>query len=339
MILDHKLSWNSHITDKVVKCRKILFAIKNKIAKTVGPRPSIVRRAYKTLVIPMISYGCHLFAAKLNTVTLQDELTKLNRLACMSLGSVPQGTPTMTLEILYDIMPIDLEMQKIACKTYSRIKNKLPYIWDGRPTKSMNRVGHLRYWENMSVQLGTGVAEGVNDQQVKSRTWLKNFKVLDFETTRHDSEDSWGSFTCYGDGSRQGIHTGYGYVIKRYNQTIHEGMDYMGPRASVFQAEVRAISTIAKTLMQCCSKIILIRTDSQAAVTAISNTNTGSKTVAECKQLLNRLGAKNNVTIAWVKAHANHIGNEQADRLAKLGACQLGLLVIITMNPLLRFLT
>jgi hypothetical protein len=100
-------------------------------------------------------------------------------------------------------------------------------------------------------------------------------------------------------------------------------MDYMGPRASVFQAEVRAISTIAKTLMQCCSKTILFRSDSQAAITAISNTNTGSKTVAECRHLLNRLGAKNNVTLAWVKAHAKHTGNEQADRLAKLGACQL----------------
>jgi ribonuclease HI len=45
-----------------------------------------------------------------------------------------------------------------------------------------------------------------------------------------------------------------------------------------------------------------------------------SKTVDECRRLLNRLGASNKVSIAWVKAHAQHAGNEQADHLAKLGA-------------------
>jgi hypothetical protein len=66
----------------------------------------------------MISYDCHLFADKLNTVTLQNELSKLNRLACLSLGSVPPGTPTMAMEILLNLRPLDLEMQQIAIKTY-----------------------------------------------------------------------------------------------------------------------------------------------------------------------------------------------------------------------------
>jgi ribonuclease HI len=32
--------------------------------------------------------------------------------------------------------------------------------------------------------------------------------------------------------------------------------------------------------------------------------------------------AHNKVSIAWVKAHAQHAGNEQTDQLAKLGANQ-----------------
>jgi hypothetical protein len=76
--LDSKLNWNSHIKA-------------NSIAKTVGPKPSIVRNAFKTFVVPMVSYGCHLFADKLNNVTLQKELSRLNRIACLSLGSVPPG--------------------------------------------------------------------------------------------------------------------------------------------------------------------------------------------------------------------------------------------------------
>jgi hypothetical protein len=78
----------------------------------------------------MISYGCHLFADKLTTVTLQNELSRLNRLACLSLGSVPPGTPTMhiymAMEILLNLKPLDLEMHQIAIKTYARIQNRLP---------------------------------------------------------------------------------------------------------------------------------------------------------------------------------------------------------------------
>jgi ribonuclease HI len=97
----------------------------------------------------------------------------------------------------------------------------------------------------------------------------------------------------------------------------------MGPRASVFMAEIRAITTVAHTLMQRKGQNILIRSDSQAAIKAISITTIDSKTVDDCRRLLNRLGASNKVTIAWVKAHAQHVGNELADHLAKLGAEQV----------------
>jgi ribonuclease HI len=118
------------------------------------------------------------------------------------------------------------------------------------------------------------------------------------------------------------ITRGYGYLINRFGRTIYEGYDHMGPRATVFLAEVRAISTVAHTLMQHKNQNIIIRCDSQAAILAINNTNISSKTVLECRQLLNRLGAKNKLKISWIKAHATHAGNELADRFAKMGANQ-----------------
>jgi hypothetical protein len=108
VVLDSKLTWNSHIKAKVIKAKRLLFAIKNSIAKTVGPKPSIVRNAFKTLVVPMVSYACHLFADKLNNITLQKELSRLNRIACLSLGSVPPSTPTATMGILFNLMPLDI---------------------------------------------------------------------------------------------------------------------------------------------------------------------------------------------------------------------------------------
>jgi hypothetical protein len=87
-------------------------------------------------------------------------------------------------------------------------------------------------------------------------------------------------------------------------------------------AEIRAITTVAHTLMQRQKQKIIIRCDSQAVIKAINNININSKTVLECRKLLNQLGARNSLKICWIKAHVSHAGNEMADRLAKMGVNQ-----------------
>jgi hypothetical protein len=42
---------------------------------------------------------------------------------------------------------------------------------------------------------------------------------------------------------RMAVNSGYGYLINRFGRTMYEGYDHMGPRASVFMAEIRAITT------------------------------------------------------------------------------------------------
>ena len=59
--------------------------------------------------------------------------------------------------------------------------------------------------------------------------------------------------------------------------------------------------------------------DSQAAIRALSSYDTKSRCVLDCKELLNKLGEINDLTISWVPGHEGHMGNEVADRLAKRG--------------------
>jgi ribonuclease HI len=98
----------------------------------------------------------------------------------------------------------------------------------------------------------------------------------------------------------------------------------MGAAATVFQAEIKAITMACKTLYQRNNMDITIRTDSQAAIAAIRAINITSNTVLDCKKWLNKLGGKNRVTLAWIQAHAGHPGNDQADALAKAGTAQSG---------------
>jgi ribonuclease HI len=98
----------------------------------------------------------------------------------------------------------------------------------------------------------------------------------------------------------------------------------MGPSATVFQAELKAITMACKTLKQRKNMDITIRSDSQAAIAAVKAINISSKTVLECKTWINKLGTRNRVTLSWLKAHAGHPGNDRADWLAKEGTTQGG---------------
>ena len=55
-----------------------------------------------------------------------------------------------------------------------------------------------------------------------------------------------------------------------------------------------------------------LRAWSQAALAALDSFRLKSKTVIDCVEKLNLLGQQCQVELKWVKAHANHPGNESA---------------------------
>jgi ribonuclease HI len=92
----------------------------------------------------------------------------------------------------------------------------------------------------------------------------------------------------------------------------------LGTFATVFQTEICAI-------LQCaCENIrrvykhkwILIFSDSQAALKALSSQKVTSGLVAECLDALSALASLNEVTLVWVLGHRGIPGSREADKLA-----------------------
>ena len=65
------------------------------------------------------------------------------------------------------------------------------------------------------------------------------------------------------------------------------------------------------------NKRILIFSDRQAVLKALSSPKVTSEVVAECLDALSALASLNEVTLAWVPGHRGIPGNEEADKLAR----------------------
>ena len=92
--------------------------------------------------------------------------------------------------------------------------------------------------------------------------------------------------------------------------------------SSVFQAEVLAISEVARNLLldKMHNQSIVALVDSQAAIKALIKCTVTSITVLNCIRNLNQLGKQNHVSIEGFPGHAGVHGNEVADYVAKSGS-------------------
>ena len=96
---------------------------------------------------------------------------------------------------------------------------------------------------------------------------------------------------------------------------------YLGPTATVYQAELHAIEHAALWIAEELNQdFITIYSVSQASLKAISNLSVELASVRMTICLSLRYSCQTNrVNLAYVKAHVGHRGNERADLLAKRG--------------------
>ena len=126
------------------------------------------------------------------------------------------------------------------------------------------------------------------------------------------------TINCCTDGSRFEGNSGAGYIIMGEDISIH-GFSFLGEQTTVYQSELHAIIEATQSLLEegPQDKTINYYIDNQSAIKGSYQVK--NKQVLEGKNLLNSLAANNKVQLFWIPGHSGHMGNEVADRLAKLG--------------------
>ena len=103
---DTRLRFNKHIENKLVKAKKHLMLLRNAITTTWGPSPKALKWGYNGIILQSFLYGANVTVRACKTKTVQEKMTKLNRLIACCMLAMRRSTPTNGLEVILNLPPL-----------------------------------------------------------------------------------------------------------------------------------------------------------------------------------------------------------------------------------------
>ena len=283
--LHHKLNWRPHIREKIKRAKMHLMSIRKGFGSTWGPPPHINLWLYTGIVRPALTYGAAVWAHATKFAHVQTDLQRVQRLGLVMIAPMRASTPTMGLEVLTGLPPLDLQIQEIAIQTSNRL-NLQPSGWIGAK-------GHIKWLQNQMV--------GLPPMELQDRCVIP-ITHHKFETYIGDGSDdpTIPGLRIYTDGSKSS-KTGAAFVAfnEHTSDPTGDANVFLG-EATVFQAEVFAIEGAANYAANSDCDQITIFSDSQSGILAVLSHLARSRTVFNAVKALNKLGKNKHVRIQWI---------------------------------------
>lgn len=287
------------------KCKGLMYATRQTLMKKWGPSTVNTKWLWEGIIRPQLTYGCIIWGMSAQSNYWISKLGLLQRLAMLQMGHVRKSTPTATMEIMYGIPPLHLEIKRLAIMGCFRIKQEI----DIPRVRQRCKNGHI---SEISKVLETGELQTELDYHKGYKNWKRFSVTIEDGTPGNDYEADW---ICYMDGSKINNRTGIGAVL------YHQGEEFLTISANVgtstvFQAELTAISVALREVNKWIKEweSVYLYVDSQAAIKAIMKLEV--QTITQ-EKVVQEMGKINNIRTFWIKAHAGHKGNEEADAAAE----------------------
>ena len=309
VILDSKLTWNNQLQHICKRGIASLMAARKAIGKVWGLKPKVVHWLYNMVIKPQIKYGSIVWWPKVNQRQAEEALNKVQRLACLSITGAMRSTPTMAMEAILSLTPLNIFIKGEAGKSAHRLQ--------------CNNLWREAYYGHSKItrEITSPMLKMGSDAMQKMFNFEPHFQTtLDYESW--SSTQNMSTYLIwYTDGSKTNSGTGSGVCGLRPRKHMYASL---GKTATIFQAEIYAlIMCIMENLRrEYTGKRILILLDSMAVIRSVSRCEIRSKLIWDCLGKLNQLGRQNKVTLAWIKGHSGIPGNIKADFLAKQGAAK-----------------
>jgi ribonuclease HI len=306
VILDSRLTWNQHLQKAIRKAHTTFAVVRRMCGKKWGLRPSMVHWLYTRVIRPSILYAALVWRSKVIQKTAKIQLGRIQRMACLSITGAMKSTTTAAMEVL--LTPLDLLIMAEGRMALYRLQTLK------QPTVPKTVSGLLSIWKNVDDP----ILDMRSDYTIPVYYHSRIFSVIIDQDYWKNKDPVFpeNALIWFTDGSRVDSGTGSGIFGIRPSRSFSFPL---GKYATVFQTKIYAI-------LQCaCENIrraykhkrILIFSDSQAALRALSNPKVTSERVAECLDALSALACLYEVTLTWMPGHCAIPGDEEGDKLAR----------------------
>ncbi len=307
--IQRNLSWTSHVTTRINKCKFLLHKCKGLISTLWGLSPYKMDWLYKAVIRPKLTYGALVWSHKI-TMSMSQKMAKLQRLAMVAITQPLRSTPTAGLEALLGWIPLPLHAQEVGLRAYQRTKQTVRSTWDGIGN-SPSAEGHIRRWSK-------------KEREILDENFPR--EVITEQNVWKDSEPpktKMGTIplVIYTDASKEDNNVGFGWHASLGDYIIKERVSPL-KEINIFLAELLAIQDALTWLHSNYEegRPIHIYCDSQSVVQVLNRHHAKGEAIIDTMTLLRRIGKLTPMDLSWVKGHNDNTGNEYADSLARRGA-------------------
>ncbi|XP_071035183.1 uncharacterized protein [Parasteatoda tepidariorum] len=290
LIIDEQINWSEHITTQGNKASAKLQAIQRIAGRSWGIKREHRLILYKACIVRMLAHGASIWCSEPQQY-LKDKIDSVQRKFLLNITGAYRTTPTKALQVILGLPPLHLTLQQEAIRI-NLLKDSFHTILIDDLIISNKKIDtkiNLQTIHPADFNLNT-----TGNIQIKQKT-DKNRRI-----------------NIYTDGSKMEAGTGAAIIIFDGTKSNTIKMKFFNWN-TIFQAEARAILE-AVQIAKNNSRNTTIWTDSLSALHAIKNYNTTHNIIQKIQSILIN---HPQLEISWIKAHAGHMGNEEADKAAK----------------------
>lgn len=278
LILDSKLSWRTHVDDRIKKACMTLGQCRRAIGREWGLKPKWIHWIYTRVVLPYFLYGCLFWAKRTKLSTVQTQISHLQRMACLSMTGVMKSTPTAGLEAILGLTPLHIKVEEQA--RFAALRLHVEDSWNNRYIDA----GHSTIWRTMTKNNRNLLIPC--DKTRKQLILNKDFMTSLGYNSKEEPKDQILISTITAQG-KSAISCSYSIKDREWGS----GGTYLSKENNFFLAGVMAITMAAQDCVArgLSNQHINILTKNKAIILALEKSYFNSRAVIDCINTLDKL--------------------------------------------------
>ena len=338
---DKHLTWKAQIKNAEAKARKKLNIMRKLAGTNWGANEKILKQVYQGNIRHTLEYGSTSYMAA--APTQLNKLEKVQNQALRVITGSMRSTPIEKMQKITGVQPLRQRMECKTLLTYTKAKVLKDHPMHARiEQRSQGRLKRTSFMGQAKALQEKFKEDLPNDIEAISLAddWKEtpsNFKIetkvpglsqkedankdqqrlLTLEMIdRRYPQEAWTQMYTDGSASNAVRNGGAGVYVRHIDERIERLSEPTGVHCTNYEAEVEALIIAAKNIA---NKIdqhgqVVFLTDALSVLQCLENGG-----LTHLRAQLNKIKCTR-IILQWIPAHCGIFGNEEADRMAKLGA-------------------